>query len=314
MHNHQHYKSLSNCVAHSENIIEEIRRSLEKLFDDHSFCIVTTGSYARGEASIESDLDWLIVTKEKIPTETFQNINEKLKQFVEKDTGSTGTFESQIIEADLFSNFGGEKDNNKSFTRRMLLLLESKWLYNQSFFNQIKKRLLEIYIKKTIPDDHINKFFLNDIIRYYRTMCTDFEYKVSEGGKTWGVRNIKLRFSRKLLYFSGIIVVAETCYLERNKKITRSLELLEKTPLERVMQIDGWPSEANYLNFYDTFLESISNPEIRKNLDSVIDKSRNENNTYRDLKNLSQHFSWELSKFLRKHYDINHPIHHSLVL
>jgi len=48
-----------------------------------------------------------------------------------------------------------------------------------------------------------SRFLLHDLIRYYRTICVDFEYKTYENGKPWGDRNIKIQFSRKFLYFSN---------------------------------------------------------------------------------------------------------------
>ncbi len=50
----------------SEKRLEEIRNSLGKLIQDNygknkSFSIVTTGSYARKEASEQSDLDFFII-------------------------------------------------------------------------------------------------------------------------------------------------------------------------------------------------------------------------------------------------------------
>lgn len=313
MHINGNFPSLASCENHSSKILEKIRTKLKEILNAEDFCIVTTGSFARSEASLESDLDWFIVHQFKPNEDILLKVDEQIKQLVSKEFGSTGTFGESVLVDDLLINFGGLYDDNASFTRRMLYLLESKWLYNENMFISVKRKLLEIYIKENIPDKKLNKFFLNDIIRYYRTICTDFEYKVSEAGKSWGVRNIKLRFSRKLLYISGVMVVAETCNLKRDEKINKTMELLQYSPIERISQICK-SDLGDLLKYYNCFLEAISDSQIRGNLDSVKKECRDSHEQFYKLKQLSQLFSEELHKHLVNRFEPGHAIHHSLIL
>ncbi len=194
----------------------------------------------------------------------------------------------------------------------MLFLLEGKWLFNKNKFESYRSQLLEKYIKEDIPDHQLNKFFLNDIIRYYRTIATDFEYKVAEKEQSWGLRNIKLRFSRKLLYFGGIIVVAETSHKTRNEKIETTKKLLDMSPLERIEELSNVTPD-NIFTPYETFLKKVSDKETRDLLKLVDKDKRNECEEFKSLRNLGHHFSWALSLWLRTHYDSGHPIHHSLL-
>ena len=310
-----------------------IRENIEKLisenFSDYKdqIAVVTTGSFGRDEASEESDLDWYLIAAKECTLlqkgspescDVVQKIELALKSIISKhvtkETGSTGTFGTLINEASLYQNYGGDKDTNQAFTRRMLYLLESRFLFNEPLYNKIKEKIVSLYIKEDIPDANINRFMLNDIIRYYRTICTDYEYKVSEEEKDWGLRKIKLRFSRKLIYFSGLITVAETCNMTREEKVKETLKLLSLTPIERISFISASVASSDTLtSTYCYFLEKISQKEVREELDDVTRENRFGSEIYRDLKNKSNLFSQEMELILNKLYPTSHPIHLGLI-
>lgn len=176
-----------------------------------------------------------------------------------------------------------------------------------------KRQIVELYIKDSVSDHNLSKFLLNDIIRYYRTICTDYEFKVNEQEKSWGVRKIKLRFSRKILYFSGLIMVAKTCSMSRDNKIEETLTLLSLPPIARIESICGKVKSEEMLTYYSEFLDEISKPEVRKSMDKITRENRNENNEYRSLKNMSEHFNWELEKMFISTFPSSHPIHAALL-
>lgn len=303
-------------AQYSQDKIQELTQFLgENLgHDNKSFTVVTEGSYARGEASEESDLDYLIIHEvEPFDEATKERIDSALKEKVPNGPGNTGTFGARVSMADMLNNIGGNGDSNEMLTRRILFLLESRALWNPVLMGKFRIQLLEKYIKGSIRDHQLPKFLLSDTIRYYRTICTDFEYKIHEEGKEWGLRNIKLMFSRKLLYFSGIVAIADSCHRGRNEKIHRLDSLFNETPIDRITKICGKEASQKALGMYDQFLYEISLAETREYLKSITPDKRDETR-FRKLKNSGHRFSLELTNLLRNSFDSNHPIHHSLIM
>lgn len=285
-----------------------------------NICIVVTGSYGRREASSESDIDWYVVwdtpdyNEDKIKQE-LADIVRLIDSSVPNPHGTSGTFGAQAITSfeSMLKNIGGSDDTNATLTRRMLFLLEGDWLYNQRLFDKCRHELLKCYIKESDVSDNISRFLLNDIIRYYRTIATDFEYKVVESGKEWGLRNIKLKFSRKLLYFSGVIAVAAVSGLEYTDRIKKAEEVFLLSRVQRIQRLVSGGDVA--LDKYQQFLEKIARPEVRAALKAVTKESRSACSVYNELNDLSAGFSVELYCIVKHNYpDDVHALQRSLVL
>ena len=73
---------------------------------------------------------------------------------------------------------GLDADTNTNFTRRMLLLLESRELHGRraALGDRADPRPLpyESHTRRRPP-----RFLLNDVVRYWRTICVDFEGKAA---------------------------------------------------------------------------------------------------------------------------------------
>ncbi|TBV12044.1 hypothetical protein DNK08_01490 [Stutzerimonas kirkiae] len=318
------HTNIDKAAAFTATKLETLRNEISTLLSASPFneamTIITTGSYGRAEATEESDLDWFIIFDRDQPVEVIsdeiQGINEVITRHIDKVTGDTGTFGKDAIVrfSEMQNNIGGNDDSNESLTRRLLFLLEGTWVYGEERFADYRRQLLEKYIKPDAPGEQMPRFLLNDIIRYYRTIATDFEFKTSERKKPWGLRNIKLRFSRKLIYFSGIIVAAELKELGWQQKIEKGLALFEQFPLERIRALGAdLAATPVILATYESFMARLAQPEVRQALEGVVKEQRLENPEYKELRKTSHEFSKALHKWLKEKYGEEHPIHHALV-
>lgn len=285
--------------------------------DSSNFTIISGGSYARLEASELSDMDYFIVCQDNRCQSTletkYESIQKCIEKVVENKPAVDGVFGKIETVSEMMQNVGGPQDDNAKITRRILFLIEGTALYNAEVFNKYRMEIVKKYINEKITDHQLSMFLLNDIIRYYRTVCVDFEYKTVEAGKPWGTRNIKLIYSRKLLYFSSVLVCAETAQRYYKDKLTITNNLLSKTPIERIKEICGAKAEKS-LAIYDEYLEQMSNKKIRSELDSISKETAKKSPIYLKMKNNGHHFTWELQKLFQDTYASSHPIHRALIL
>ena len=82
---------------------------------------------------------------------------------------------------------------------------------------------------------------VNDIIRYWKTICLNYEHKrnnpnLSKTQKNKNhLRNLKLKFSRLLTCFSTVIPLCETTY----SKPDQIIKLVRMPPLQRLKRVVG---------------------------------------------------------------------------
>jgi hypothetical protein len=299
----------------SDAKLDNLRAHLKKSFSGPEV-ILTCGSYARREASAESDLDFFVVEPTR-PADENESVPESVEiarrcigEIVPVEPAEDGAF-SQVESRDaMLLNIGGAGDTNHKLARRMLLLLEGEWLFNEKGLKDLRREILERYIDVAAMTDHqLALFLLNDIIRYYRTMAVDYEFKTNEGTKPkpWGIRNIKLVFSRKLLYASGLFSVAMTADRAPDKKI-EVLEILFNMPvIDRMVRICGKSNMEAALACYNLFLERLEDTQVRGRL-KELGRGERGDSLFRELKNEGHNFTRELLKLFESTFDSTHPI------
>lgn len=300
--------------------------SLEKLTilrkilknDDATFTIVVGGSLARCEASDESDIDYFFFGDDAESIKRAKSFlgskQHEISEVVGKPPSKDGAFGDAGCETlnALITDIGGNNDANEKITRRILFLLEGTWLTSEETFIKYRDAVLKRYVSEFIEPPHLCRFLLNDIIRYYRTICVDFEFKTVERNKEWGLRYIKLRYSRQILYFSGLIAVAETVGLDHDAKVNRLVELFNMTPIDRISTVCGVRADSA-LDLYNNFLVHISDSKIREALNSVTLDKGTHSDQFKELREKGRQFSLSLSKLLTATYGEDHLIHIAII-
>ena len=302
----------------SEDRIGALTEALRLKIARDDVLVVTGGSFGRLEACDQSDLDFYVVhdgtASDADVLEIISICTDIVHRIVGKQPAEGGAFAKPERVENMLANIGGENDGNNKITRRILFMLESVPLLNSAKKDEYLKMLVEKYVKDDITDHQLAMFFLNDVIRYYRTICVDFEQKTREGNKPWGIRNIKLVYSRKILYFSGVIVAAEVAQMTCQMKRKVMARLLGMSPCDRIVDVCGGRADEA-LQLFEGFLEKMADKDVRQKLNEIKgpqDGQRCE--IYREMKNDSHRFSWALMRLLRDKYDAGHPIHRALIL
>ncbi|MEQ9662192.1 MAG: DUF294 nucleotidyltransferase-like domain-containing protein [Parasphingopyxis sp.] len=263
-----------------DQLRQEMRKQIdgvERQFDDPEICIYATGSLARHEATVHSDLDaFFMLSGSKSDSELSRIRDVKVLNAVITsaesacfpDFSNDGEYLCFMHIDDVISEIGSRNDDfYNMFTARMLMLLESKYLYNEDTYDRFKSRVVESYFRDF--HDHSKDFkpvfLLNDILRFWRTLCLNYEHsrKRRDEGAEKAARghldNLKLRFSRMNICYSFIAhLLARPGSLTAEDVIATS----NVPPLQRLAELpSSFPELENEINDlmekYSWFLENV---------------------------------------------------------
>jgi predicted nucleotidyltransferase len=302
----KYYPSLkANWDYSYDKLVKLNNRITEEINYDH-VSIAVAGSYGRLDASTESDLDYMILSDQE-DKEVVKRIRDILKKICQelgiKDPNPAGVFADVIPIPEMIDKTGSKDDTISSLAHRMLLLMEAKPLYNESLYTNLIERLLEKYL--VLLTDEPSKealFLINDIIRYFRTICVNYEFNFWREEDKWVIRNVKLRHSRIIMYAGLLLLVlnASKHYQLEKSKRNYIRPLISLTPLEKIAHVyqdNNDRSLSRVFSIYEVFLRKISDPKIRNSL-RIEYEQRHNNPDYLELKVTSDALQTELTRFI----------------
>ena len=303
--------SLDN-YKYSSKKISKLKEEMNKHFSpeiNDDFCIFLVGSYGRLEASHNSDLDCIFIhknslkkiNKDEICTQTFRIAK---KVGIMKTPGDTGTFKEFVNLDVLLKNIGGIHDTNKNLTRRILILTESYFLYNDEMCKEVISAIFNKYTKQNKIAEKDPRVLINELVRYYKTITIDYRHKTEEKGKSWGVRNFKLRHSRKFLFFTSIAIIftAMKKFNNNEDKYNYIIENISSPPILKLRKVFVENEISLSLEpfiCYNTFLKFASNDEKVKDLNNLNYAERHKNHTYLEFKDNSDIFNKSLINLIK---------------
>lgn len=264
--------------------IQKINSELSSHLSKDKYSNITIfcgGSLGRGDVGKKSDLDLFILSKNKPKEErrldvlkllsTIITVNDKLNY---PEFSNDGQFITTYSFPDMLEALGSPKDDNENlFTVRMLLLLESKCVFNIDIYKQFIRDSIDHYFrdkrgKKTFKP----LFLLNDLLRFWRTLCLNYELIRDNRDRPWRKKNINLKFSRMLTVFATILPIISDISFDSEK----FQKLVTFPPLKRLaIGLDNLNDEDllndfnQFLLNYEFFLKAKEDMGSKKSLDDA---------------------------------------------
>jgi len=267
---------------------------LAELNHDGDSSIVLFGSWARRELTDHSDEDWLILvdgTQRKVVAPSVDEV-ELVLGVGERKPGRQGTFGVQAFCNDIAEKVGLDHDDNTNLTHRVLLMLESVPLTGHDIHRACWERILDGYLQEVRRDERPPRFFLNDLVRYWRTICVDFVGKQREADEKWGTRNAKLRASRKVLFAGGLLPILQCFRYNRAAMREFLVDQLSAPATDRLayafLEWDIPDPGARFFDAYDRWIGLLNDPEVRAELKAVNSTNADDSTAFREVQGIGR--------------------------
>lgn len=275
---------------YSRNALRFARAQLAELSaDEPAIATFAFGSLGRLEASSESDLDLaFLYDSERIDCTVAEARREQvIERLAAVFEIPQKTFDQAIDLRSLTRNIGGRFDTNETLTYRALLLTEGAWLAGGG--RQMKHAVFRAYADAQISRGRFLGSLGNDLHRYYRTLCMDYRHKVEELDKSWAIRVLKLRHSRKLWHLANIALqcwAVDAIEDDASRDVTLAARIGWPSLLRLFGALEHFDAVAlarePFLCF-DRFLAALADPRVRGELMTLPYEGRAGSAVYREL-------------------------------
>ncbi len=230
-------------------------------------CVSVSGSLGRLEAGPHSDADLIVLVADGAARAGAMNaVWETLSPLNLPRPKAAGIFATATTRAELLdpATLGRVVEDVGVFGKRMQLLLDAQPVYGADAHRDVVRAILERYATGFGTWDTL----LNDLVRYYRSLCLEAQWDFGARGGGWYVRDLKRRHSRATLYAALLFLLGES-NKEKDDKITWLAGRLGRTPLDRIAEVyaaNDDPHFGRVAAAYDCFLAGMNDATVRAEL------------------------------------------------
>ena len=251
--------------------------------------VVLMGSWGRAEVTAGSDDDFMLLVH-GVERDDVEPSVAAVGDVLDSSPGAQGIFGVPVFSDRLVHDIGLDQDDNSNLTRRMLFLLESAPVTGVEAYRAVREEVLDRYLDESVKAYRPPRFLLNDVVRYWRTICVDFAGKEHESPKKWGLRNAKLRTSRKILFAGGLLPVLECFRFDLGAIRDYLEEQLDLVPSDRIAQSflehSAFEPGARTFGAYDEFIGRMNDEEFRRGLEDVARENCAESATFAEVQRI----------------------------
>lgn len=310
----QRYSAITKNWQFSLEAIAKLRAGLADAVPEGVKTIAIAGSFGRLEASDLSDADCIIVIDddpsvdaEKVSKAAVKAVTSLLREMGVNEPNPKGVFAAprrfeEMLPPKQTGKLGSDEESPDILGKRMLMLLESQPLYRDDAYEECLEEIFKRYSAYVIPEtskEHL--VLLNDLIRYFRFICINYQASFERENEKWPLRNMKLRHSRVVMYSGLLFLLGEASKHSDEQKLKWVRENLSLTPLERIAKVYKANNDSSFYRvggLYNTFLDRLSEEALREELNQIDYKDRYQNQTFATLKANSDALQAELSRFV----------------
>ncbi|MFP5212508.1 MAG: nucleotidyltransferase domain-containing protein [Acidobacteriota bacterium] len=300
----QKYRQFRNNWGFSCEKLRELNYKLNEQFKcDATFSVLVAGSYGRMDAHEKSDLDFMVIhnghleegeAKIAVVREVADGLGIGLPN-------PEGAFSRPIHLDEMINTIGAKHDDLNATAQRLLILMECRPVYNEIYFKSIITRILDHYLRLLADEPEKEALvLLNDVIKYFRNICVNVEFSFWQDENKWGIRNIKLRHSRILIY-AGLLLLILNSSKYRDDKATYLHKYITLSPIEKICSVYEDNKDYNFdriIGPYNTFLSKLISDDVRNELKSLDYADRFSSSSYAELKTNSAFLKAEFMRFI----------------